>query len=271
MYFCRFVFGYYMGEDPWNTYDDARRATAAFGEACAARWHDMAQVMTAKALAALGEHTEVEQRLRRCLERALRSNDALFLSLARVYLMSLLAERCAPDQQEEITELARQLIAISAMENTVGPAYGALARVLMAEGRLSEARKEAEKALAILQHMRVHRPLIYRTLIEILLREGRPDEARKVAEEGLRCLEALGGSSGHSEVPLRLAIAEARAAAGDMASAREALAKTIQVIEAHAAKIPDPTWRARYLDEIPAHVRAQELGRAWLDRGLVEG
>ena len=44
--------------------------------------------------------------------------------------------------------------------------------------------------------------------------------------------------------------------------------ETMRVIEARAAKIPDPAWRARYLDEIPEHVRARELGHAWLDRGL---
>ena len=54
------------------------------------------------------------------------------------------------------------------------------------------------------------------------------------------------------------------------AAAREALATTLQVIEARAAKIPDPEWRSRYLDAIPEHVRARELGRAWLDGGLLE-
>jgi hypothetical protein len=49
-----------------------------------------------------------------------------------------------------------------------------------------------------------------------------------------------------------------------MPAAREALAETLRAIEARACKIPDPAWRARYLDEIPEHVRARGLGRAWL-------
>lgn len=264
MHRAQCIFGHFLGADPWLTCELARLSEAMFAKACAWRYQGLGQVLTAVTLAALGERTEAERILRGYLESALRANDPFSLSLARLYLALFLAERCAPDQREEITDLARQLIDLGAMESTVGVAHGALARVLMAEGRLDEALEEAEKALSTWQHYRCWRPQAYRTLIEIFLCQGRADAARQAAEEGLRCLESIGGCSGYSEVPLRLAIAEARALAGDKDAARQAIAETIRVIDLRASKIPDPAARTRYVDEVPEHVRARELDRAWL-------
>src|SRR5262249_53883095 len=134
----------------------------------------------------------------------------------------------------------------------------ALARVMMVEGRLGDAREEAETALAILQHFIRWRLPVYTTLVEIRLREGRADIACQVAEEGLLCLASLGGSC-LGDIAFQLAVAEARAAAGDMTAARAALSKTLQTIKTRADRIPDAAVRARYLDDIPEHVRAREL------------
>ncbi len=253
-------YGYFLGQDPWQTYVDAKRAELAFGRACASRWNETTEMMLAISLGALGQHVEAEQKLRGCLERTLRSNDAFTISGARLFLMLVLVENesRASEHQEEIAALAKELIALDAMENTVGAAHSTLARVMMVEGRLHEAREEAEKALGIFRHFVGWRPAVYATLVEIHLREGRADTARQVAEKGLACLESLGGSC-HGDIPLRLAVAEARATAGDMDAAREALAETLRAIETRASKIPDPAIRTRYLDGIPAHVRAREL------------
>jgi hypothetical protein len=62
-------------------------------------------------------------------------------------------------------------------------------------------------------------------------------------------------------IPMRVAVAEARAAIGDMNGAREALAVALQAIDTRAGKIPDLVMRACYLNEIPEHVRARDLAR----------
>jgi ATP/maltotriose-dependent transcriptional regulator MalT len=111
--------------------------------------------------------------------------------------------------------------------------------------------------------------MAYRTSIEILLRENRTDTARQVAEEALSCIESFGGSAGYSEVVLRLSIAEARAASGDMDAARGALAEAARAMDVRAVKIPDPEARARYLTERPENVRVRELASAWLGRPAV--
>ncbi|WP_434041046.1 MULTISPECIES: serine/threonine-protein kinase PknK [Sorangium] len=266
--FSRSTFLRLLGDDPWQAYEDARRAEEVFAQVSPWRWREFAASSTALAMAELGERAEAERKLRESLERTLRINDAFALSSARVWLMILLAEWCAPEQLDEIAELANQLIKIGAMEATMGPAHGALARVLMARGRLPEARKEAERALEILQRDRFYRPLVYRTLIEVLLREGSVEAARQASDEGLRCLESLGGSLGYSEIPLRLAVSEAHVAAGDAARARAAIEQALRAVEVRARKIPDAVARLRYVEQAQGSVRVRELARAWLGRDV---
>ncbi|WP_438013804.1 protein kinase [Sorangium sp. So ce315] len=266
--FSRSTFLRLLGDDPWRAYEDARRAEEVFAEVSPWRWREFAASSTALSMAELGEQAEAERMLRASLERSVRINDAFTLSSVRVWLMILLAERCAPEHLDEIAALARQLIELGAMEATVGPAHGALARVHLARGRLPEALAEAEEALAILQRDRFYRPLVYRTLIEVLLGEGRVDAARQASDEGLRCLEALGGSLGYSEIPLRLAVSEAHIAAGDAALARAAIEQALRAVEVRARKIPDATARRRYVEQVPGNARVRELSRAWLGRDV---
>ncbi|WP_437751807.1 serine/threonine-protein kinase [Sorangium sp. So ce1389] len=266
--YSRSMFLRLLGDDPWRAYEDARRAEEVFAEVSPWRWREFAASSTALSMAELGEHAEAERKLRESLERTLRINDAFTLSSVRVWLMILLTECCAPEHLEEITALADQLIKIGAMEATMGPAHGALARVLMVRGRLPEAREAAERALAILQRDRFYRPLVYRTLIEVLLREGRVEAAREASDEGLRCLESLGGSVGYSEIPLRIAISEAHLAGGDVALARAAIERALCAVEVRAGKIPDAAVRRRYVEQVPANARVRELSRAWLGRDV---
>ncbi|XXX79316.1 protein kinase [Sorangium sp. So ce134] len=266
--YSRSTFLRLLGDDPWQAYEDARRAEEVFFEVSPWRWREFAASSTALSMAELGEHAEAERKLRESLERTLRINDAFTLSSVRVWLMILLSECCAPEHLDEIADLANQLLKIGAMEATVGPAHGALARVLVARGRFPEALDEAEKALAALQRDRFYRPLVHRTIIQALLREGRVEAARHASEEGLRCLASLGGSVGYSEIPLRLAVSEARLAGGDAALARAAIEQALRAVEERARKIPDAAARLRYIEQVPANARVRELSRAWLGRDV---
>src|SRR5262249_25470682 len=158
-------------------------------------------------------------------------NDAYSLTVTRTYLMLFLAESGEPEPLEESAGIARQLIDLGAMNASIGVATGTLARVLMMQGRLTEARETAERALAILEQSPAYQASTWGAVIETRVREGRPDEIRKAADDGVRYLEAIGGSC-FGDVRLRLTIAEAWAAAGDMSAARAALAEALRVIEA---------------------------------------
>lgn len=106
-------------------------------------------------------------------------------------------------------------------------------------------------------------------LIGALLRQNRPAEACMTAEEGLRILGSMGGA-GYSEVPFRVAAAEAWYAAGEMDRAREALRDALRQIERRASKIPDPVWLSRFLEGRPENVRAIALAREWLREEGIE-
>jgi hypothetical protein len=91
---------------------------------------------------------------------------------------------------------------------------------------------------------------------------GRPDEAAAVAREGLDLLARLGGT-GFSEVPFRVAAAEAFAAAGELDEGRRALRAALDHIAIRADKIPEPLVKERYLTGRPENIRARELARDW--------
>ncbi|MDI1483821.1 serine/threonine-protein kinase [Polyangium sp. y55x31] len=250
--------------DLFAAHEFGRESIDAFTSAGSSRMSCMATLLLAATRAALGDEDAAARMTRECLDGVLQGNDAFLVSTARFYHMLVLAERCAPERREEITGLARLLIEQGAMEDTIGVAYGALARVFLAEGRVAEAREAAEKALAILQYVHCWRPQIERTLIVALLREGRPEEARRVAEDVVRRMQAQGGTAGYAEIPLRLAITEARAATGDMKAAREALVEAIRRLEWRLERIEDPAMRALHRD-LPEHVRLRELEREWFE------
>ncbi|MDC0744532.1 protein kinase domain-containing protein [Polyangium mundeleinium] len=262
---ARAIFTFLIEGDLWATHTSLRVCVELYTAACSSNWWGMALCLHSATLAALGDEAAAERGIDEVLESALRRNDMFLASTARFYRMLVLAERCAADRRAEIEGLARLLIEQGAMEDTVAVSYGALARVFLAEGRVVEAREAAEKALSILQNVRCWRPHIERTLIVAWLREGRPDEARRVAEEVAGRMEAEGGSAGYAEIPLRLAMAEARAATGDMPAAREALAQAIRRLAWRLERIEDPAMRALH-GAIPEHVRLRELERDWAER-----
>ncbi|MRG96240.1 serine/threonine-protein kinase [Polyangium spumosum] len=261
MCLARACFAYFITGDLGAVLELCREGMVVYAAACSSRWGGMSLCLLVAALAALGDEDTAARRLREGLETALRRNDEFLLSTTRFYRMLVLAERCAPEDWAEIEDLARFLIDQRAMEDTIGVAYGALARVFLAAGRFVEAREAAEQAIEILQYVRGWRPAIERTLILALLGEGRPDEARQVAEEVVRWMETQGGCAGYAEMPLRLAIIEARVATGDMPAAREALAEAHRRLEWRLERIEDPTLRALHHD-LPEHVRLRDLARA---------
>ena len=99
------------------------------------------------------------------------------------------------------------------------------------------------------------------TLIRVLLATGRIAEARALADAGLTEAERIDGI-GFAEVRLRVAAAEARHAAGDGDGACVALRSALDHIVARADRITDPAWRASYLGRVPDNLRARELADA---------
>jgi len=112
-------------------------------------------------------------------------------------------------------------------------------------------------------------------LAALILRAlGRTEEAVEAGEAALERLSRLGGA-GYGEIDLRLAVAEARGAAGRAEEGRALLRETLPRLRRPVEHIPTAEARARYLTEVPIHARLLSLAKAWLvvealrDAGLV--
>ncbi len=135
-----------------------------------------------------------------------------------------------------------------------------IAEHMLLDGDLSGAEEMARAALDPTSVAAVRRLLAVATLARILARRGAGPEAVRVATEGLAWLSEQ-KVEGYAELPLRLALVEARRAAGDEGGARAALDVALVRIDVRAAAIPDAEQRARYLTASPEARWAAALAR----------
>lgn len=99
---------------------------------------------------------------------------------------------------------------------------------------------------------------------EIRRRQGHFAEAVRLAEEALKVGRA-GPRYNYGEDPLRLRIALALHAQGDLAAARAAIREARDDLLARAEKIVHADERRAFLNEIRTHARTLELAREWLE------
>jgi hypothetical protein len=75
----------------------------------------------------------------------------------------------------------------------------------------------------------------------------------------------MGGCGMFRGAVIRLARAEALHAIGAEAAAHAAIGEARTWLHAVAAKIPDPAYRASFLEAVPENARIIALARAWLE------
>src|SRR5262249_28237721 len=144
--------------------------------------------------------------------------------------------------------------------------YGSHARsclslILMQMGDLRAAEVTAQQAIEA-SAATPRRCFALAVLGRARLLQGRPDEAREAAEEAARLLEQ--GGVEESEALIRLVLAEAIHATGDIEAAHVALAAGKRRLLDRAAKIEDPAVRRRFLENVPEHARTIALAEEWL-------
>lgn len=220
-----------------------------------------------KALTDLGDYASAETALRENLAVAERQGDAMSLTYARLYLARLLSRVAAPDQLGEPEQLARAVIAA---KNTslLGHAHAVLAEIARRRGELEAAEAEARTACEQVQPFPAYSWDILALRLRILLALGRVTEALGTGEEALQRFEHI-GMSGYGEVELRLAVVEAREAAGQPEASRELLQATLPRLLLRVEDIPGAAERTRYLTQVPAHARLLELARERLGHEAV--
>jgi eukaryotic-like serine/threonine-protein kinase len=182
--------------------------------------------------------------------------------LRRISLSWLYADRGALDDARalaiEIREFCR------AHHDRLGEARGtwALAEALRRSGDLEGAEREIEAARAIA--MPLDQPGMGATLAALRLVQGRAADALAVAEDAMARSAAMAGCGLFREAFVRLVHAEALHATGAHDAARRAIADARARLLAIADKIPDPGYKASFLDHVPENARTLALAAAWL-------
>ncbi|KFE68133.1 hypothetical protein DB31_7370 [Hyalangium minutum] len=220
-----------------------------------------------KALTDLGDSAGAEAVLRENLQVAERRGEAMPLTYARTYLARNQAIALPVDRLGEAEELARAAIA-GENQSLLGPAHGALATIALRRGELEAAEAEARTACEWVKPFPTYSWDLVALRARILLSMGRVQEALSLSEETLRQFEHI-GMTGQGEIDLRLAVAEAREAAGQSEAAREMLQLTLPRLRVRMEDIPSAEARARYLTQVRAHARLLELAREKLGREAV--
>lgn len=137
--------------------------------------------------------------------------------------------------------------------------------MLLAQGKAADAEEYARAAQPILAAMPVVQLSAFSTLCLILLALGRVEEARLLVEEGLAILDSVKGV-GFSEVDFLTTAAEVQYIAGDIDKGRQTILRTLERIRVRAEKFPDLEMRRRYEEEFIENRRARSLATKWLEK-----
>ncbi|MCG8416383.1 MAG: protein kinase [Proteobacteria bacterium] len=217
----------------------------------------------------LGLFEEAESDLRSALADAERLSLDLAVNAVRESLAVVLAR--SGDYSHSAAHLRAAIAGFEEQgdERLVVWSMLELAGVLLAAGYISEAEKEARKALARAAESSSLRPLAVATVARVDLARGKSQDALEWARTAVELLDALDAvESGESLV--RLVYAEALDACGDRKAAREAIALARHSLQQRANKIGQPEWQKSFLENIPDHARTIELAERWHREALLD-
>ncbi|PTL80481.1 serine/threonine-protein kinase PknK [Vitiosangium sp. GDMCC 1.1324] len=256
---------------PWEAFRVAEQAAHDFLEIGAERSASLLQTYSGMTLAALGELPGALARMRTALAVAEHKEQHATVGYIQHYLMLVLASSSEPAHWQEAWALALEYMGSEDSSFRRGSGLAVLAKVLAAQGALSQAEECAREACELLRPFRSYQTLACETLSTILRAQGRATEAREVAELGVRELERMGGA-GVSAVAMHLALAEACFAQGDGSAGDAALREALRCVRARASDIPEAEARECFLRQVPENARTLDLARQrWGDAVVHHG
>ncbi|APR86396.1 Adenylate cyclase [Minicystis rosea] len=220
----------------------------------------------AEAVAALRDAREASRRLG-AHHNVMLIQHNLGLALARsvVGAASSSAERAAVLAEAAALEAeAEAAFAAQGHPRLVSFARLYRARICALAGDLDEAMRLGAEAVALFAGTLPGRAPALATLADFALAQGRTEEALGHAREAMEILTKLGGIE-EGESQIRLAHAEALAAAGEVEAARVAIVEARDRLLARAGRISKPTLRESFLEGVPENARTLALHRAWVE------
>jgi eukaryotic-like serine/threonine-protein kinase len=253
---------HYTG-DVLSFHDHLERAVAGFEALGDLRNATRDRVNLGYARMLFGDYERAERELRtgyeRCERLGLDSNGAYAL-----HNLGLAVGRSG--RLDEATALERRALEIARRmgENKlVGAALVYLALLLLETdaGAASDAAREAVETLSPSPGLCAY---AHAVLARSLLGMGCPDQALAEARVALELLGTRGAPE-EIEAQVRLSLAQAAAATGDRATAKDAIAHARARLLERAERIDDARLRRSFLERVPEHKTTLELAAAWLD------
>jgi hypothetical protein len=250
--YARAFFTCVRAADPWAARMAARAAVDHFEEAGDRRMAACARAPLGSVEAELGELEVAAATLRDALALLEPLDEPIVFGYVAFELVLHLARHGAADQLAEARELATTIL--SRVPGTIyaGFALCALAHLDLRCGDIAAADVQlaAARPLAI-KTPAISMPTFLVAALDTELARGRAAAAPNaapalaLANEAQHLLDHL-VTAGSSELLLRIAIANARAAAGDLDGARDTIAAAHAAMILRADRIPDEHARARF-------------------------
>jgi tetratricopeptide (TPR) repeat protein len=256
------IFALYFEAGLWQAAVWLEQATSELLEVGLERSAAGALIERALALEALGDKAGAERQLRESLAIAQRLSQPLPIIHSVVHLALFLAGSTEPAHRDEARALTQDW-EIDHFKIGSGMLATLRAKLAAARGELSEAERQARQGCERLAALSFYQLRAQGLLSQLLLAQGRTSEARQQAELGVQRLEEC-GSDGVQAVRVRLALAEACLAGGELQEAEAALRRALKAVRQHAREIPEEAARERFLRQVPENVRILELARQHL-------
>ena len=231
--------------------DSEQAAAGAFERAGDLRYACVQRGNVGYACLEIGAYAEAERALRDALDQAIRLGLANVTATIKHNLGRALMMRGALDEALRIETEAFESFAAQGDRRLAGAARAYRAAILAARGELGAA--EGELLGALVGALLPMQSIVHSNLARVLLRGGRAVEALDHARRGHAILEQLGAIE-EGEAIVRLALAEALAATGDVDGAGAAFAAARRRLLDRAARISDAGHRQRFLSQVPEHV-----------------
>ncbi|XXX82773.1 protein kinase [Sorangium sp. So ce134] len=213
--------------------------------------------------AELGDFERAESMLRTALAEADRMHLHDMRFAVEMNLAQVLGCRGQLSEARALAESAAASSRRAGMVRTELIARCYLAKIALASGDLDVAEREARAAVALAPGAPTFAVQASAVLARALLGLGRTAEATQAAAEASAQLAEF-GTLEEGEPLVRLTHAEALATSGRQREAAAAIASARAALLARADKLSDPTWRERFLRDVPDNARTLELARRWL-------
>jgi tetratricopeptide (TPR) repeat protein len=209
-------------------------------------------------LGEFGAWERAEQVLREALADADRLGLVELRAVVQHNLGRALAYRGDLAEGERLERVALECFAAQGEPRLEGLARIYLAEIKLLSGIPAEAQSQATCALDLLVSAPAHQVQARAVLARALLALGLVGPALEAAERAAHELELL-GTIDEGEADVRLVHAECLAATGQHAEARKVAERACARLSDRSARIADGDLRARFMADVPAHVRTVDL------------